>query len=198
MHPRTADNPTIRAADSRTIRAGVDDAGLIERTRSGDDTAFEELVRRNYDLVWRVVWRLVRHSGHAENLVQQVFLDARGALSDVQDVDDLTTCLRRIAVERALRFVKPRCPRPPATAGVSAVARADRGGEASEAMLFESCLQAMVDSLRSPLCLKLEGLGYDEIATTLGLSVDTVRTRLFLARDTVRKWVKRKKARHGD
>ncbi len=195
MAPRPADNrKRMRLAGAPPNRTGIDDAGLLERARSGDDSAFEDLVRRHHETVWRLVWRLIREGAHVEALVQQVFVDLRLELSEVQRIDQFRACLCRIAVERVARFVKPRGAQRPGTRRSAELAVVVEESDANrEELRLESCLQSLVGTLRAPLCLQLEGLSYDEIANTLGLSVDAVRTRLFLARDALVKCMDRNK-----
>src|ERR1700704_3424781 len=47
---------------------------LVERCRSGDESAFQELVDRYKDLVFALIARTVQDRSHAEDLAQDVFL----------------------------------------------------------------------------------------------------------------------------
>ena len=74
----------------------------VERARRGDRRAFEELVEAHMPQVWKVVWRILRHSEDTEDVVQEVFLAAHRALPDYRGDAKLSTWLHRIAVNRAL------------------------------------------------------------------------------------------------
>ena len=50
------------------------DAFLLEKFRSGDESSFEELFARHYDMVYGVLFRLMGSRAEAEDLAQEVFL----------------------------------------------------------------------------------------------------------------------------
>ena len=58
----------------------MDDSTLIASAASGDDLAFELLVRRHTDAVWRLARSLLRDNSAAEEAVQETFLKAYRAL----------------------------------------------------------------------------------------------------------------------
>ena len=57
-----------------------EDARLVERARDGDTSAFEELVTRYRDLVFRVAWLITRNAAEAEDATQEAFVKAYYAL----------------------------------------------------------------------------------------------------------------------
>ena len=62
--------------DAPALRRNEDEAGLLARARGGDRAAFDALVERHLSQVWGVVWRMVRHTQDAEDVVQETFLTA--------------------------------------------------------------------------------------------------------------------------
>lgn len=56
------------------------DAELVQRYRSGDPDAFDVLVRRHQDRLYRLVVVWLHDSGHAEDALQEVFLRACSGL----------------------------------------------------------------------------------------------------------------------
>ena len=57
-----------------------EDAKLVERARDGDTSAFEELVTRYRDVVFRVAWLITRSASEAEDATQEAFVKAYYAL----------------------------------------------------------------------------------------------------------------------
>ena len=92
--------------DAPALRKDDEEAGLLARARAGDRAAFEGLVERHLTQVWRVVWRIVRHTQDAEDVVQETFLTAWRSLGDFREEASLSTWLHRIAVTRALHHVE--------------------------------------------------------------------------------------------
>jgi RNA polymerase sigma-70 factor (ECF subfamily) len=152
----------------------------VGRAASGDDAAFEELVRHYHAPVWRLVGRVLR--GDVEAVVEQVFLAARAALREAPLALPFAVCLRRLAVERAL--------------DASVAPRPSRTAPAAERPILEACFDEVDPALRAAIALQLEGLDHQEIADDLGLSVATVRHRIASARETLtRRLEKKAKAR---
>ncbi len=58
----------------RQGEAGIDDAALIERSRTGDVAAIALLVERHADTAFRIAYRLVGHKAQAEDIAQDVLM----------------------------------------------------------------------------------------------------------------------------
>src|SRR6187397_1337277 len=74
-----------------------DERELIERCRTGDDTAFAELVDRYKDLVYGLIYRMVADRGLADDLAQDVFLKVHRGLPYFRGEAKLSTWIYRIA-----------------------------------------------------------------------------------------------------
>ena len=57
-----------------------DDAALIERSRAGDVAAFEPLVEKYRQRVWRLAYNLLRDREEAWDVAQEAFIRAYQAL----------------------------------------------------------------------------------------------------------------------
>ena len=73
------------------------DTTLVEAARHGDLYAWERLVRRYQEPVYRVAWLVVRDSGLAEKATRSTFLRAFRALPSMDDDIGLMPWLVRIA-----------------------------------------------------------------------------------------------------
>src|ERR1700736_3041933 len=83
---------------------------LVQAAKQGDDSAFEELVRRYDRNVFRIAQHITQNREDAEDVVQEAFLKAYGNLHQFQARTKFYTGLVRIAVNEALmklRRVKP-------------------------------------------------------------------------------------------
>ena len=177
-----------------TVREVADSAATeprpVGRTIEDDAAAFEALVRRHYDGVWRLVHRIVRREPESEAVVEEVFLAARAALP--QDEGEVQFCarLRRVALERAAQAVKP---------GRSRLQKLDRRpggmperrafpstGIERDRRLLEAGLATLEGPQRVSLALHLEGLDYSEMANTLGIPITAARNRLLVVREYLR------------
>ena len=87
-----------------------DERELIERCRSGDDTAFAELVDRYKDLVYGLIYRMVPDRGVADDLSQEVFLKVHRGLPYFRGEARLSTWVFRIVQNVCLQARSGRRP----------------------------------------------------------------------------------------
>lgn len=83
---------------------------LVRRAKRGDDSAFEELVRRYDRNVFRIAQHITQNREDAEDVVQDAFLKAYGNLAQFQEQSKFYTWLVRIAVNEALMRLRRRRP----------------------------------------------------------------------------------------
>src|SRR5438552_12538635 len=76
----------------------VNERELVERCRSGDERAFQELVDRYKDLVYALIARTVQDRSRAEDLAQDVFLRIHRGLPYFRGDARLSTWIYRIVI----------------------------------------------------------------------------------------------------
>ncbi len=165
------------------------DEQLIEQILDGDLRAFEHLVDRHRDVVFRVASRIVGPD-QAEDVSQDAFLRAFNRLGKFRGESTFRTWLLRITQNAALNELQrarrrrtedgegdepidPDASRQP----VSELERRERQQR------LELKLGLLRSEYRSLLVLRdLEGLSYEEIADVLEMPLGTVKGRLHRAR----------------
>lgn len=85
---------------------GTSDAAVVARVLAGDKDAFRLLVDRHTRSIYGVAWRMTGNHQDAEELVQETFLRAYRSLRSFELRSSFSTWLYRIAVNRALDFLK--------------------------------------------------------------------------------------------
>src|ERR1044072_5923757 len=85
-----------------------DELALVRAAKAGDDSAFEELVRRYDRNVFRIAQHITQNREDAEDVVQEAFLKAYGNLSKFQEQSKFYTWLAGIAVNEALMKLRRR------------------------------------------------------------------------------------------
>ena len=180
----------------------VEDRELIERCRSGDDTAFGELVDRYKDLVFGLVYRMVADRSLAEDLAQDVFLKVHRGIPYFRGEARLSTWIFRIVVNQ-VRNRQRWWRRRQRSAQVSLDDHIRDHGEmvlGADACTpdreltrkeigtrLKAAIQRLPFEQRTALVLReVQGLKYEEIAFSLGLPVGTVKSRLTRARQALR------------
>ncbi len=179
----------------------LDDRQLVERTRSGDEQAFRELLRRFERPIFSLVYRLVRHRETAEDLAQEAFVKAFQNLDRYDPRYKVSSWLFKIAHNHAIDHLRRRKLDTLSIDGspYAADAEEERGSQLDpaarqetpeaeyEARELGSAVEQAIGRLRpqyrtAVLLRHVEGRSYDEIAQILDVPVGTVKTYLHRAR----------------
>ncbi len=91
----------------------TEELALVRAAKKGDDTAFEELVRRYDRNVFRIAQHITQNREDAEDVVQEAFLKAYSNLEKFQEQSKFYTWLVRIAVNEALMKLRRKSPSVP-------------------------------------------------------------------------------------
>ncbi len=84
------------------------DAELVRQTQAGDTRAFDELVRRYRDKVYRLAFKILRHEDDAAEALQDAFLSAYRGLKNFKAESTFSTWLYRITTNAALMKYRKR------------------------------------------------------------------------------------------
>jgi RNA polymerase sigma-70 factor (ECF subfamily) len=82
-----------------------DDATLVAQACAGDDRAFATLYRRHARYVAGVVYRLLGNDAEVDDVMQESFCDAAGALRGLREPGEFRSWIVRIAVRRVYRRI---------------------------------------------------------------------------------------------
>ncbi len=184
-----------------------DDIQLVERFKRGNESAFDELVKRHYQRVCNILFHAVGALPNVEDMAQEVFLKAYHGLQQYRGDSTFSTWIYRIAVnvgldelrrekrKRLLRFtrledlgarghevedVQPGARRPD-----SQLEQKELADTLQRAMKHLPKKHRLVFSLR-----EIEEFSYSEIAEIMGCSTGTVKSRLFYARAKLQRYLK--------
>lgn len=174
---------------------------LVERARAGDARAFDLLVIKYRRKLARLLARIVRDPGMAEDVLQETFIKAFRALPQFRGDSAFYTWLYRIGVNTARNQLGEERHRPLLMAelesgdeenGRSVQECPDDGTPETELLSREiieavnRAMDALQDDLRQAIALReLEGLSYEEIARRMNCPIGTVRSRIFRAREAI-------------
>nr|WP_204618930.1 sigma-70 family RNA polymerase sigma factor [Desulforadius tongensis] len=177
----------------------MDDQQLIERSKSGDYIAFEELVRRYENKVYNVAYRFVGNHADASDLAQEAFIKIYQALGSFRGDSSFMTWIYHITANVCRDELRRRQKKQtisldddfqdkdnlPLILSLSS----DKPGPEEEIERMElreqvqQCLNMLSDEHRLILIMReMQQLSYDEIAKVLGCSLGTVKSRLSRAR----------------
>lgn len=156
---------------------------------------FEVLVREYRKPLYRFVLRHIGRPADAEDIAQQTFVDAYGALASFRGQSELSTWLYGIAMNLIRNYLNraPHRVRKFESDEVLATLPADTDGPDAVVQRMEllTRLYAEVGALSAGLqqtflLIAIEGRSYEEAAELLGIPIGTVRSRLFRAREVIK------------
>lgn len=167
-----------------------DDARLVRAAQAGDVGAFEVLVSRHQDRVYRVCLRMLGDVTEAEDATQDVLVRAWRSLDRYRGEAALSTWLYRLAVNRCIDLGR-RC-RHLEDVSDDLADRGDQPDRVVEARqlsrVLSDAVQALTFEQRAAFVLRYsEGRSYREIALVLDVSEPAVKSRLNRARTELMK-----------
>jgi len=192
--------PSSEAGRSRSGPKSQDpDRELVERWKTGDESAFEQLVERHQKRVFRLLLRMMGDRDEAEDVTQETFLSlyrhgqtfrceslfstfvyrvaANAALNRRRSLGRTRARMQKLAERQAAGDHLPSEPRGPEDAA--------EGGELTGHV--RDALNTLPTAHRTPVVLyDIEGLSYGEIAEVLGVAEGTVKSRIHRARQALR------------
>lgn len=181
-----------------------DDAELARRLTQGDHSAFEPLMRRHNQMLYRLARSILKDDAEAEDAVQEAYLSAFRHFDGFRGDSALSTWLASIVVNEAygrLRKQKRNATVVAFDAHQRDVQRsgeedmADETTELPEAAamrtelreLLERRIDDLPEQFRTVFVLRdVQELSVDETAACLDIPAATVRTRAFRARALLR------------
>jgi RNA polymerase sigma-70 factor (ECF subfamily) len=169
----------------------AEDELLVIRCQLGEPAAFDALIRRWEEPLWRYARRLTGQDDAADDVAQDVWVRVLRGIGRLRDGARLRAWLFGIARRTLMDRLRVKYAAPPASdVDVNALAAADAGADELEADLaaVQEELSRLPVTERDVLSLfYLEGLSLQEVAEVLGVPVGTVKSRLFRARQLLRR-----------
>ena len=175
---------------------------LVARARSGDQSAFEQLVLEHQNKVYSLAFRMVNDREEAADLAQEAFLRAWQGLPAFQGESSFATWVYRLTTNLCIDYIR-RQKRRQEIQPVASLDDPDSGlGEPTDwkqdpqrhverqelHRALAKALQRLPDHQRQILVMReLSGLSYREIGEALDLDLGTVKSRIARARKTLQK-----------
>ena len=181
---------------SEARMAPDNDLPLVDRVLAGDAQAFEELVGRHQQRVYRVTMAITGNQEDAEEAMQDTFLKTYRHLGEFQRASKFSTWLTRIAVNEALQKRR----RQRITESLDDPTLTDEGvmpkqledwrdnpekiySKQQIREIVERAIQSLPPIYREAFVLRdVEALTTEQAAEALGIAVPALKSRLLRAR----------------
>jgi RNA polymerase sigma-70 factor (ECF subfamily) len=183
--------PSVEPSASDARRASLArDAALIRRVRTGDQSAFDLLVKEYMRSAYLTAYRVLGHREDAEDLVQECFLAVYQYLDSFDIERPFGPWLARIVVNRGANFRRSRARRttePEADVASDAPSALEESGRTEMREVLTRALATLNERQRMIVTLfDVDGLTSTEIGEMLELAPGTVRWHLHEARRVLR------------
>lgn len=172
----------------------VPEEELVERAQQGDQDAYAELVRRNQEAIYRIIYRFTKNHNDTDDLAQETFLRAFRGLGQFKRKANFSTWVFRIAINLSLNFLKKRKKEKgmrtledTMTSQAEGALCPDSTADFNE---LRRRLNEAIDGLPLPyrstfIMVVLEGLNHRRAARILGCSENTISWRVHKARKMI-------------
>jgi len=202
----------MQTATSAVAYSTLSDPELAQRITAGDQNAFELLMRRHNQMLYRTARSILKDDAEAEDALQEAYLLAFRAIGSFRGDSKLSTWLVRIVANEALGRLRRRVrsaqiiridPTDSALGEDAEAAEAPMNESAPEQperaalraetrRLLEAKIDLLPDAFRTVFVLRaLEELSVEETAAALDIPEATVRSRFFRAKGLLREALSR-------
>ena len=182
------------------------DRVLVDRFKSGDQSAFDEMVSRYWDRIYSMVHQLLRNQQDAEEVTQDAFIRAHRGLVNFRGDSAFSTWLYQIATnlarnrywywwrrkrDKSVSFDAPVSSENDMTLADIIPAEVESPDDIAVNQEFVNRIGEGMEKIsakhREILVLRnVKNLSYEEIAAILVISVGTVKSRIARARESLR------------
>src|SRR3990167_9195167 len=189
------------SVDSSAVQPATPDA-LIERCLTGDQTAWDAIVRQHGRKVFNVAYKFVGRHDEPEDLAQDIFLKIFKALKTFDRRANFQTWIisisRNLCIDhyRSVRKERQTIAREVDTTALQPASRERTPYALAEhqdlRVMLRVALEKLPLTLRTAVVLRdLQELSYQEIADRLGLPEGTVKSRINRGRIELARQLKR-------
>ncbi len=184
----------------------MEEKEFVTKIKQGDDSAFEELVRKYQNYIFRLAFSMVKDEEDAKELTQEVFIKVYTSIQGFTGRSSLSTWLYRITYNLCLDYLKKNRKKKLLTQSLddreniellSLKADTHTPEEALEAAEIREDIKEGLRTLPQEQRILIEfkdvlDLSYEEILEVTGLKSGTLKSRLFRGRLTLKNYLSHK------
>jgi RNA polymerase sigma-70 factor, ECF subfamily len=185
----------------------LSDHALIELTKTGDEEAFAEIVRRYRNPITNYLYRFLNDYEEAVDLAQETFVRVYFAIERYHTDYAFSTYIYRIATNLAISEIRKRKRRK--LLSLTGLFQTEEDSETEfqppderslpdedlmeneQSRVIAKAIATLPDKYRAPIVLRdVEGKSYEEVATILNLGLGTTKSRISRARGLLKEKLK--------
>lgn len=183
----------------------AEDMALISRALNGEQGAYEKLMKKYYQLIHNLIFRMVFRKEDVEDLVQESFIKAFNSLEKFDAQYAFSTWLFKIATNNCIDYLRKK---KLSTFSIDKDMSSDDDDmkfeipdsnyipdtgiiDSERKVLIEMAINSLPEKYKRVILLRhTEDMDYEEIAKKLKLPLGTVKAHIFRGRELLNKFLK--------
>lgn len=197
-NPGTSDN---------TSKTKNDDNILINKALAGDQTAYEKLMKKYYQLIYNLIFRMISRKEDVEDLTQEAFIKAFNSLQNFDRQFAFSTWLFKIATNNAIDYLRKKKLN---TFSIDREIESEESDfkfeipdhenkpdrviiEDERKKILDEAIESLPPKYKEVILLRHKmDKEYEEISKELKLPLGTVKAHIFRGRELLNKYLKDK------
>lgn len=171
----------------------MDDDVLIKSAQGGDAAAFERLVNRYYEVIFRMAYKYIGRREAAEDITQEACIKLARNIGQYRFEAAFTSWLYRMVINCAKDWLKGQARHQDHRSGEEMLDKKAGSGNADAAVMLNEVLAQMddfPDGIKDAVYLvHVEGMNHKEAADILEIKESTVSWRVHEARKLLGEWL---------
>lgn len=175
---------------------------LIQKCKSGDIYAFEQLIQGYQKKVFNIAYRILGDIDDASDMSQEVFIKVYKSITNFKEESSLSTWIYRIATNTCLDEVRRK--KKAASISMSSTIQLEDGeitiqvedskpgpdeliAQKETREEINKAIESLNEEHKAVIVLRdIQGLSYEEISSVLQCSLGTVKSRINRARSSLK------------
>ncbi|HMQ67960.1 MAG TPA: sigma-70 family RNA polymerase sigma factor [Ignavibacteria bacterium] len=188
-------------------KSKAEDIALIDEALSGNQTSYEKLMKKYYQMIYNLVYRMISKKEDVEDLTQEAFIKAFHSLQNFDKQFAFSTWLFKIATNNAIDYLRKK---KLYTFSIDKEIQADDSDYKFEIpdhenkpdkhilddqlrQIINEAIETLPPKYKSVIVLRhKEEKEYEEIAKELKIPLGTVKAHIFRGRELLNKYLKDK------
>lgn len=188
-------------------KSKAEDIALIDEALSGKQTSYEKLMKKYYQMIYNLVYRMISKKEDVEDLTQEAFIKAFNSLQNFDKQFAFSTWLFKIATNNAIDYLRKK---KLYTFSIDKEIQADDSDYKFEIpdhenkpdklilddqlkQIINEAIETLPPKYKSVIVLRhKEEKEYEEIAKELKIPLGTVKAHIFRGRELLNKYLKDK------
>ncbi|MBS1493523.1 MAG: sigma-70 family RNA polymerase sigma factor [Bacteroidetes bacterium] len=184
-----------------------DDNILINKALAGDQTAYEKLMKKYYQLIYNLIFRMISRKEDVEDLTQEAFIKAFNSLQNFDRQFAFSTWLFKIATNNAIDYLRKKKLN---TFSIDREIESEESDfkfeipdvenkpdrviiEDERKKILDEAIESLPPKYKEVILLRHKmDKEYEEIAKELKLPLGTVKAHIFRGRELLNKFLKDK------